>query len=70
MPCISQLSTQVIKYDQSYGCPNQIFRTFEDNFQLFSYTLCILKTIKVVGLQRHFSCQPQKTLNTNARAKI
>ena len=41
-------------------------RTFEDNFQLFSYTLRILKTDKVIGLQRHFSRQPQKTLHVKA----
>ena len=36
-----------VRFKVMAACPSQIFRTFEDNFQLFSYTLCILK--KKVG---------------------
>ena len=42
--CMSQLRNQVTKYNSKlYGYPIQIFTIFEDNFQLFSYILCILK---------------------------
>ena len=42
--CMSQLRNHWLQSTiQSYGCPIQIFTIFEDNFQLFSYILCILK---------------------------
>ena len=40
---MSHEETRLQSTIQSYGCPIQIFTIFEDNFQLFSYILCILK---------------------------